>query len=91
MTFNKMKGKAIFITNDNEIQAVIEMNNNMQMNVPVPLPQFDTDDFYFRLKDIAFMFKTIEGNITISIANKMWTLEFDETIWIEIINYLNHD
>ena len=86
-----MKAKAIFITNENDIQAMRELNEAMNLNAPLPVPVYESDDFYFKLEEVSLMFKTVAGDITIMIRDRMWTLEYNEQIEIQIINHLNKE
>lgn len=77
-----MKAKAIFLTNGFEIEQATEMG------LDVPEKTFETDDFYFRVAMVDFAYRNAKGNINISIHGDIWTLEWNEKLYNDIIKRL---
>jgi hypothetical protein len=86
-----MKAKAIFRSNGEEIDAVIDDNSKYGMNKAIPESVMSEDDFDFRLKDVSYIYVNTNGNLNVCICGELWSLKYDKELHSKIKKSLNND
>lgn len=85
---NKMRGEAVFIVNGKEIDDIIAKNESMETNIPIPELKYETEEFFFRLEHVSYMYKNSQGNLNVLISGEVWTLKYNDEIYSRIKAWL---
>ena len=76
-----MKGIAIFISNDEEIE------NAKSLATKPPKEQYEFTDFYFNISALESSHKDSDGNIVLSFTNNIFSIKNDFNTWEKIVKH----
>lgn len=86
-----MRGEAVFITNGKEIEEIRLKNAEMNTNIPVPEPEYELEEFYFKIEHVSYMYKNVQGNLNVLISGELWTFKYNDELYSRIKQWLDYD